>query len=71
MALTDAGRLFYEHAIQVTRRMDEMQEAMRSFVTSNRPRFVVGFVPSVLYARLPDVIRGFRCAAPDVDLPLV
>lgn len=71
MALTDAGRLFYEQAIQVTRRMDEMKETMRAFVTSNRPRFVVGFVPSVLYARLPDIIRGFRRVAPDVDLNLI
>lgn len=71
MALTDAGRLFYEHAAQVMRRMDEMRDAMRAFVTSNRPRFVVGFVPSVLYARLPDLIRGFRRAMPDVDLGLV
>jgi LysR family transcriptional regulator, benzoate and cis,cis-muconate-responsive activator of ben and cat genes len=71
MALTDAGRLFYEHAIQVTRRMDEMKETMRAFVNSNRPRFVVGFVPSVLYARLPDIIRGFRRAAPQVDLTLI
>lgn len=70
MALTDTGRLFYEHAVQVTRRMDEMKAAMHAFVTSNRPRFIVGFVPSVLYARLPDVIRGFRLAAPDVDLRL-
>jgi DNA-binding transcriptional LysR family regulator len=70
MALTDAGRLFYEQAIQVTRRMDEMKEAMRVFVSSNRPRFVVGFVPSVLYARLPEIIRGFRRAAPEVDLTL-
>ena len=71
MALTDAGRLFYEQAIQVTRRMDELKETMRAFVTSNQPRFVVGFVPSVLYARLPDIIRGFRRVAPDVDLRLV
>ncbi len=70
MALTDAGRLFYEQAIQVTRRMDEMKEAMRVFVSSNRPRFVVGFVPSVLYARLPEIIRGFRRAAPELDLTL-
>lgn len=71
MALTDAGRLFYEQAIQVTQRMDEMKETMRTFVTSNRPRFVLGFVPSILYARLPDIIRGFRLAAPDVELSLV
>jgi DNA-binding transcriptional LysR family regulator len=66
MALTDAGRLLYEHAMQVTRRMDELKEAMRGFVNANRPRFVVGFVPSVLYARLPDIIRRFRKDAPDV-----
>lgn len=71
LALTDTGRLFHEHAVHVTRRMEELRSAMRAFVTSNRPRFVVGFVPSVLYARLPDVIRGFRGAAPDVDLRLV
>lgn len=71
MALTDAGRLFYEQAIQVTRRMDELHETMRAFVTSNRPRFVVGFVPSVLYARLPDILREFRRAAPEVELHLV
>lgn len=71
MALTDAGRLFYEQAIQVTQRMDEMRETMRTFITSNRPRFVLGFVPSILYARLPDIIRGFRLAAPNVDLRLV
>ncbi|SCW72968.1 DNA-binding transcriptional regulator, LysR family [Sphingobium faniae] len=71
IALTHAGRLFYEHAVQVTRRLDEMQDAMRAFVTSNRPRFIVGFVPSVLYARLPDIIREFRRAMPDVDLSLV
>jgi DNA-binding transcriptional LysR family regulator len=51
--------------------MDEMKETMRAFVTSNRPRFVLGFVPSILYARLPDVIRGFRRAAPDIHLHLV
>ncbi|HEY4548099.1 MAG TPA: LysR family transcriptional regulator [Pedomonas sp.] len=71
MALTEAGRLFYEHAIQVTRRMDELKESMRSYINASRPRFVVGFVPSVLYARLPDIIREFRRAAPDIDLRLI
>lgn len=71
MALTDAGRLFYEQALQVTRRMDEMKDAMRAFVNSNRPRFVIGFVSSLLYSRLPDIIRVFRRIAPDVELHLV
>lgn len=71
LVLTDAGRLFYEQAIQVTRRMDEMIETMRGFIASSQPRFIIGFVPSVLYARLPDIIREFRRTAPDVDLRLV
>ncbi|WP_176594503.1 LysR family transcriptional regulator [Sphingobium sp. EM0848] len=71
MALTGAGRLFYEHAVQVTRRLEELKDAMRSFVSANRPRFVVGFVPSVLYARLPDIIRNFRKTVPNVELSLV
>lgn len=70
MALTEAGRLFYEHAIQVTRSMDVLKDSMRSYVNANRPLFVVGFVPSVLYGRLPNIIREFRRAAPDVDLRL-
>jgi len=71
LALTEAGRLFYEHAMQVTQRMDDLKEAMRAFVSSNRPRFVVGFVPSVLYARLPQIIREFRNTVPEVELRLV
>ncbi len=71
MALTEAGRLLYEHAMQVTRRMDELKESMRAYVNASRPRFVVGFVPSVLYARLPDIIREFRRSAPDIDLRLI
>lgn len=71
MALTDAGRLFYEQALQVTRKMYELKEVMHTFVTANRPRYVIGFVPSLLYSRLPDIIRGFRRAAPDVELHLI
>jgi DNA-binding transcriptional LysR family regulator len=34
-------------------------------------RFVIGFVASTIYARLPPLIREFRAAAPDVDVTLV
>jgi LysR family transcriptional regulator, benzoate and cis,cis-muconate-responsive activator of ben and cat genes len=71
LKLTAAGRLFYEQAIQVTQRMDELKALMRRFVAAERRRFVIGFVPSVIYARLPSIIRGFREAAPDVELSLV
>lgn len=71
LVLTPAGRLFYEQAVNVVRSMDDLKSIMRSFVASERQRVVVGFVPSTLYARLPDIIREFRKAAPEVDLVLV
>lgn len=71
LALTPGGALFREQALQVIQRMDEMQGMMKRFVAADRPRFVIGFVPSIIYARLPRIIRGFREAAPGVELSLV
>ena len=71
LKMTPAGRLFYEHAVQVTQRMDALKSMMKRFIAAERPRFVIGFVPSIIYARLPSVIRGFREAAPDVEISLV
>ena len=71
LSLTPGGALFREQALQVIQRMDEMQGMMKRFVAAERPRFVIGFVPSIIYARLPRIIRGFREAAPGVDLSLI
>lgn len=71
LALTRGGSLLREQALGVMQRMDELRGTMRRFVASEKPRFVIGFVPSVIYARLPRVIRGFREVAPDVELSLI
>jgi len=71
VALTPAGRLFYEHAVQVLDRVDEMRAMMKRFVEAEQPGFVIGFVASTLYGSLPDVIRRFRASAPEVDVRLV
>jgi len=71
LQLTSSGRLFYEHAVQITQRMNQMMSAMRQFVAADRKRFGIGFVPSTIYGRLPDIIRAFRVAAPDVELNLI
>ena len=70
LALTSAGTLFYEQAIQVVQRMEEMKAMMQRFVAAERPRFAIGFVPSIIYAHLPRIIRSFREAAPEVDIRL-
>lgn len=71
LSLTPGGSLFREQALGVMQRMDEMRGTMKRFVAAEKPRFVIGFVPSVIYARLPRVIRGFREIEPDVELSLI
>lgn len=71
VTLTPAGRLFYEHAVQVLDRVDEMRAMMKRFVEAEHPSFVIGFVASTLYGSLPDVIRRFRASAPGVDVRLL
>lgn len=68
--LTEQGRLFFEQAIQVLERIDDMRAVMRRLqhVTD---RFSMGFVASTLYGRLPDIIRAYRSARPGVELTLL
>lgn len=68
--LTAAGQLLHEQATQVVNRLEQLQATMHRFVTSERERFVIGLVPSTLYARFPEVIGRFRDFAPDTDLGL-
>jgi LysR family transcriptional regulator, benzoate and cis,cis-muconate-responsive activator of ben and cat genes len=69
--LTEQGRLLYEAAVQVLERIEEMRAIVRTMERSKSKVFSVGFVPSTLYGRLPEVIRAFRAARPDTELNLV
>ncbi len=71
LTLTDGGRLLFEQATQLLDRMDEMKAMMRRLRQAERLRFSVGFVPSTLYGYLPEVIRRYRAARPDVELSLL
>ncbi|HWU04045.1 MAG TPA: LysR family transcriptional regulator [Novosphingobium sp.] len=71
ITLTPAGRLLQQEALRVVRDMDQLQATMHRFVADERPRFVIGLVPSTLYARLPEIIARFRQEAGDVDVALV
>jgi DNA-binding transcriptional LysR family regulator len=71
LALTDAGRLLFEQAIQVLDRMDEMKSMMRRLLEAEKLRFGIGFVASTLYGYLPEVVRLYRAARPGVELTLV
>lgn len=71
LRLTAAGRIFLEQSNQILGKVNCLQELVRGSLPDQRPRFVIGFVPSTIYAILPDLIRRFREVAPAVDLSLV
>ncbi|ARJ70998.1 LysR family transcriptional regulator [Paracoccus contaminans] len=69
--LTGSGRLFYEQALQVLGRVEQMVEATRR-VGLNRNRVLsIGFVASTLYGGLPLLVRKLREHAPDLDIRLL
>jgi DNA-binding transcriptional LysR family regulator len=71
VSLTDAGRLLYEQAVQVLARVDEMKAMTQRLRDAERTHFSIGFVGSTLYGRLPEVIRRYRAARPQVELTLL
>ncbi|WP_298285170.1 LysR family transcriptional regulator [Acidocella sp.] len=71
LKLTEGGRLLVEQATGLLERLDGLQTSMKRLKGSKRPRFVIGFAPSTMYAALPNLIRRFRASAPEVELSLV
>ncbi len=71
LRLSEAGRLFYEQAVQVLERIDEMKTMITRLHAAERSRFSMGFVASTLYGKLPTVIRSYRAARPSVELILL
>lgn len=71
LKLTPIGQLVHDQALQMLGRMEDMESMVKAAVGSERRRFVVGFVSSTIYARLPELIREFRKEAQDIELVLV
>jgi DNA-binding transcriptional LysR family regulator len=70
LKLTEAGRVFYAQAKRLLEESDELLPLTRR-LAQLAERIVIGFVPSTLYGPLPDVIRGFREAAPLIQISLI
>lgn len=69
--LTDAGRLFYEQAMQVLGRVDQMRTATRRVGLNQNSVLSIGFVASTLYGGLPPLVRKLRQHAPELDIQLL
>ena len=70
LRLTPAGRFFQIQAQQMLDRMAEVQAATGRIAGGRRTWYAIGFAPSTLYGKLPDVIRKFRQEQPTVELNL-
>ena len=69
--LTEAGRLFYEQALQVLHRVDQMKNAARQVGLNQRRAISIGYVPSTLYGGLPVLVRMLRKRYTDTDVHLI
>jgi len=66
--LTEAGQLFFDQAVQILERIDGMKAMMNQLQAVQRQRLSIGFVASTLYGYLPECVRRYREARPNVDV---
>ena len=71
LRLTPVGNLLYAQARQVLARMEDMEAMLKAAAVSEHRRFIIGFVASTIYARLPELIREFRKVAKNTEIVLV
>lgn len=70
LELTEAGRFFYGHAQQLLALSAEIVSMTRRIGKITR-KFTMGFVGSTLFGLLPEVVRRFRAAHPDIEFSLL
>ncbi|MGF7005427.1 LysR family transcriptional regulator [Aminobacter sp. BE322] len=70
LALTDAGRFFYEQATQILARMEHIREQTRRIAQSRREIFIIGCVGSTLYSGIPDLVRRMRERWPELGIEI-
>jgi len=71
VALTDAGRLFQAEALRMLQGMESMKQRMTRVAKGQAGTLAVGFTSSAAAHRfMPEALREFRRAYPDVELQL-
>jgi DNA-binding transcriptional LysR family regulator len=71
LTLTPAGRIFFDHAVQVLQKTDAMMATMRRLLHDERRTINLGIVPTSFHGNLAGVIREYRRALPDVDVQIL
>lgn len=68
--LTEAGRVFLVEACAVLRRANEAVETVKAVASGQRGELHVGYAPSLAVELLPNTLRTFHKANPDVRVQL-
>lgn len=69
VVLTEVGRLLYDQVVAVLERVEEIGAIVSRAKATGSLR--IGFVGSMLYSYLPEVVRAYRKARPAAELALV
>lgn len=69
LKLTPAGQFFYDKISAVLTEIDTISQMTRRMVSPNHA-LNIGFVPSVLYGLLPEVIAVLKQSCPDLEVTL-
>lgn len=70
VVLTDAGVVFAQRAAEILAASDEALLEAREAGTGRSGRLVIGFVHSLSYSMLPNVLPGFRQQYPGIQVSL-
>jgi LysR family transcriptional regulator, benzoate and cis,cis-muconate-responsive activator of ben and cat genes len=71
LRVTEAGRFFYEHALSILDRAEALKMMTRRVGQIDKGRFGIGFVGSILYGPLPEMIRRFHATYPDLEVDML
>jgi len=71
MKLTNAGSFFYDQAVQILARLSEIKKSTRRIGEGGSRWMGIGFVPSILYGFLPNVIQQFTSEDEKLDISLM
>jgi len=69
LELTDAGEYLYQQTNALFAHLEEIVTQTQAIAHQQRPRFVIGYAPSMLYGPLPELLRLLQ-SDPELDIEM-
>lgn len=71
LKLTNAGAFFYEQSIQIISRLNEIKKSTQRLGSEKKRWMGIGFVPSILYSKIPRIIKDFTINYGNINTSLI